>query len=70
MVLTTLLLGGHLMACRDISPGQLMSFLVAAQGVQRSLSQGSILMGTMIRGMTAGTRVFEVYSMIVLIYLK
>lgn len=63
MVLTTLLLGGHLMACNDISAGQLMSFLVASQGVQRSLSQGSILMGTMIRGMTAGSRVFEVYSL-------
>lgn len=60
MVLCTLFLGGHLMACCDISPGQLMAFLVASQGVQRSLSQGSILMGTMIRGMTAGSRVFEV----------
>lgn len=37
-----------------------MAFLVASQGVQRSLSQGSILLGTIIRGMTAGTRVFEV----------
>lgn len=60
MVLTTLFLGGQLMASDNLSPGQLMAFLVASQGVQRSLSQGSILLGTLIRGMTAGTRVFEV----------
>lgn len=60
MVLSTLFLGGHLMATSDITAGQLMAFLVASQGVQRSLSQGSILLGTMIRGMTAGSRVFEV----------
>lgn len=60
MVLSTLFLGGHLMANSDITAGQLMAFLVASQGVQRSLSQGSILLGTMIRGMTAGSRVFEV----------
>lgn len=36
-----------------------MAFLVASQGVQRSLSQGSVLLGTMIRGMSAGSRVFE-----------
>jgi ATP-binding cassette, subfamily B (MDR/TAP), member 8 len=62
MVLSTLYLGGHLMSVDTLSPGQLMAFLVASQGVQRSLSQGSILMGTMIRGMTAGTRVFEYLS--------
>lgn len=48
------------MASDKLTPGQLMAFLVASQGVQRSLSQGSILLGTLIRGMTAGTRVFEV----------
>lgn len=63
MVLTTLFLGGNLMATDKLSPGQLMAFLVASQGVQRSLSQGSILLGTLIRGMTAGTRVFEVLRM-------
>lgn len=59
MVLGTLYLGGHLMSSNSISAGQLMAFLVASQGVQRSLAQGSILMGNVIRGMTAGTRVFE-----------
>lgn len=59
MVLGTLYFGGHLMSTNSISAGELMSFLVASQGVQRSLSQGSILMGNCIRGITAGTRVFE-----------
>lgn len=59
MVLGTLYLGGHLMSSNSITAGQLMAFLVASQGVQRSLSQGSILMGNVIRGMTAGSRVFE-----------
>ncbi|XP_055379821.1 mitochondrial potassium channel ATP-binding subunit [Condylostylus longicornis] len=59
MVLTTLFLGGHLMSTDSLTPGQLMAFLVATQGVQRSLSQGSILLGTMVRGMTAGNRIFE-----------
>lgn len=60
LVLTTLFMGGHLMSTESLSPGALMAFLVASQGVQRSLAQGSILLGTMIRGMTAGSRVFEV----------
>lgn len=59
MVLGTLYLGGNLMSSNSISAGQLMAFLVASQGVQRSLAQGSILMGNVIRGMTAGSRVFE-----------
>lgn len=59
MVLGTLYLGGHLMSNNSISAGELMAFLVASQGVQRSLSQGSILMGNLIRGLSAGTRVFE-----------
>ncbi|XP_055839508.1 mitochondrial potassium channel ATP-binding subunit [Episyrphus balteatus] len=59
LVLTTLFLGGHLMSTESLSPGQLMAFLVASQGVQRSLAQGSVLLGTMIRGLTAGSRVFE-----------
>lgn len=59
MVLCTLYLGGHLMANNSISAGELMAFLVASQGVQRSLAQGSILMGSLIRGITSGTRAFE-----------
>lgn len=59
MVLGTLYLGGHLMSNNSISAGQLMAFLVASQGVQRSLAQGSIMMGNVIRGITSGSRVFE-----------
>ncbi|XP_062541332.1 mitochondrial potassium channel ATP-binding subunit [Armigeres subalbatus] len=62
MVLTTLVLGGHFMSTSSISAGDLMAFLVASQGVQRSLAQGSILLGSVIRGMTAGSRVFEYLS--------
>lgn len=59
LVLSTLFMGGHLMSKESLTPGALMAFLVASQGVQRSLAQGSILLGTMIRGMSAGSRVFE-----------
>lgn len=63
LVLSTLFMGGHLMSTESLTPGALMAFLVASQGVQRSLSQGSILLGTMIRGLTAGSRVFEFLSL-------
>lgn len=62
MVLGTLSLGGYLMSNENISPGQLMAFLVGSQVIQRSLAQGSILFGSMIRGITAGSRVFEFLS--------
>ncbi|XP_053685091.1 mitochondrial potassium channel ATP-binding subunit-like [Sabethes cyaneus] len=62
MVLTTLVLGGHFMSNSSITAGDLMAFLVASQGVQRSLAQGSVLLGSVIRGMTAGARVFEYLS--------
>lgn len=59
MVLSTIYFGGHLMTTESMTPGQLMAFMVASQGVQRSLSQGSILLGTLIRGLSSGTRVFD-----------
>lgn len=62
MVLGTLSIGGYLMSNESISPGQLMAFLVGSQIVQRSLAQGSILFGTVIKGLTAGSRVFEFLS--------
>ncbi|KAH8400093.1 hypothetical protein KR215_007018, partial [Drosophila sulfurigaster] len=63
LVLSTLFMGGHLMSTESLTPGALMAFLVASQGVQRSLAQGSVLLGTMIRGMSAGSRVFEFLAM-------
>ncbi|XP_039561720.1 mitochondrial potassium channel ATP-binding subunit-like [Passer montanus] len=45
IVLGTIFVGGSLMAGDQLSPGDLMSFLVASQTVQRSLASISILMG-------------------------
>uniref|UniRef100_A0AAR2K887 Mitochondrial potassium channel ATP-binding subunit n=1 Tax=Pygocentrus nattereri TaxID=42514 RepID=A0AAR2K887_PYGNA len=59
IVLGTIFAGGSLMAHNDMSPGDLMSFLVASQTVQRSLASISILFGQMVRGISAGARVFE-----------
>ncbi|XP_026876115.2 mitochondrial potassium channel ATP-binding subunit isoform X1 [Electrophorus electricus] len=59
IVLGTIFAGGSLMANNDMSPGDLMSFLVASQTVQRSLANISILFGQMVRGISAGARVFE-----------
>jgi len=42
-----------------ISPGDLMSFLVSAQTIQRSLTQLSLVFGTALRGWTAGARIHE-----------
>ena len=47
------------MADCHLKPGDLMAFLVAAQTIQRSLAQLSLLFGQAIRGMSAGSRVFE-----------
>lgn len=61
LVLSTLFIGGYLMSTESLTPGSLMAFLVAAQSIQRSLAQTSVLLGTMIRGLTAGSRIFEVF---------
>ncbi|KAG9355830.1 hypothetical protein JZ751_000672 [Albula glossodonta] len=59
IVLGTIFVGGSLMAGNEMSPGDLMSFLVASQTVQRSMASISILFGQMVRGTSAGARVFE-----------
>ncbi|NWV96447.1 ABCB8 protein, partial [Machaerirhynchus nigripectus] len=59
IILGTIFVGGSLMAGDELSPGDLMSFLVASQTVQRSLANISILMGQVVRGLSAGARVFE-----------
>ncbi|XP_054846963.1 mitochondrial potassium channel ATP-binding subunit [Eublepharis macularius] len=59
IVLGTLFVGGFLMAGEELSPGDLMSFLVSTQTVQRSMANMSILFGQVVRGMSAGARVFE-----------
>lgn len=60
MVLSTLYMGGYLLSTNQLSAGQLMAFLMATQTIQRSLAQISLLFGSVIRGMAAGARVFEV----------
>ncbi|CAB3407988.1 unnamed protein product [Caenorhabditis bovis] len=59
IVLSVLYGGSTLIAQGEMSPGALMSFLVSAQTIQRSLSQLSVIFGTAIKGWTAGGRVLE-----------
>ncbi|XP_011913108.1 PREDICTED: ATP-binding cassette sub-family B member 8, mitochondrial isoform X2 [Cercocebus atys] len=59
MVLGTLFIGGSLVAGQQLTGGDLMSFLVASQTVQRSMANLSVLFGQVIRGLSAGARVFE-----------
>lgn len=59
IVLGTIFAGGTLISSNELSPGDLMSFLVASQTVQRSLASISILFGQIVRGMSSGARVFE-----------
>lgn len=63
IVLGTIFAGGSLMSGDEMSAGDLMSFLVASQTVQRSLASISILFGQMVRGVSAGARVFEYMSL-------
>ena len=60
LVLLVISHGGLLLATNQITPGSVMSFLVATQTIQRSLGNLSVLFGEVVRGMTAGGRVFEV----------
>ncbi|XP_063308979.1 mitochondrial potassium channel ATP-binding subunit isoform X1 [Pelobates fuscus] len=63
IVLGTIFVGGSLMAGNELSPGDLMSFLVASQTVQRSMANMSVLFGQVVRGLSAGGRVFEFMSL-------
>ncbi|XP_013421119.1 ATP-binding cassette sub-family B member 8, mitochondrial [Lingula anatina] len=63
IVLGVMYAGGYLMATHELSPGDLMSFLVATQTIQRSLAQMSLLFGSAVRGVSAGARVFEYTSL-------
>ncbi|XP_066584500.1 mitochondrial potassium channel ATP-binding subunit [Prorops nasuta] len=63
ILLSTLYFGGYLMSTGQLSPGDLMAFLMATQTIQRSLSQLSLLFGSYIRGASAGARVFEFLDM-------
>lgn len=60
ILLSTLYLGGQLLSTGQLSPGDLMAFLMATQTIQKSLGQLSVLFGTYIRGISAGVRIFQV----------
>ncbi|VDL96361.1 unnamed protein product [Schistocephalus solidus] len=62
VVLGVLYLGGNLIARNELEAGQLMSFLVATQSVHRSLTQISLLFGSIVRGMSAATRIAKVLA--------
>jgi ABC-type multidrug transport system fused ATPase/permease subunit len=50
VVLGTLYYGGYLLSVEKVTPGDLMSFLVATQTIQRSIAQMSLLFGHFVRG--------------------
>uniref|UniRef100_A0A8C4YEP3 Mitochondrial potassium channel ATP-binding subunit n=1 Tax=Gopherus evgoodei TaxID=1825980 RepID=A0A8C4YEP3_9SAUR len=56
IVLGTIFVGGSLMAGEELSPGDLMSFMVASQTVQSPTPSLSL---QVVRGLSAGARVFE-----------
>ncbi|XP_001371455.2 mitochondrial potassium channel ATP-binding subunit [Monodelphis domestica] len=64
MVLGTLFIGGTLVAGDKLSGGDLMSFLVASQTVQRSMANLSVLFGQVVRGFSSGARVFEYMTLV------
>lgn len=59
MILSVLYGGSNLISKGEMTPGALMSFLVSAQTIQRSLSQLSVIFGTAIKGWTAGGRALQ-----------
>ncbi|XP_012231551.1 mitochondrial potassium channel ATP-binding subunit isoform X2 [Linepithema humile] len=63
ILLSTLYFGGQLLSTGQLSPGDLMAFLMAAQTIQKSLGQLSVLFGTFVRGQSAGARVFQYLDM-------
>eukprot|EP00057_Strongylocentrotus_purpuratus_P010880 XP_011665354.1 PREDICTED: ATP-binding cassette sub-family B member 8, mitochondrial-like [Strongylocentrotus purpuratus] len=63
LVLSVVYYGGYLLASNEVQAGQLMSFLVASQNVQRSLAAISILFGQAVRGVSAAGRVMEYIKM-------
>nr|AHK05637.1 ATP-binding cassette transporter sub-family B member 8 [Tigriopus japonicus] len=70
IVLTTLYYGGYLLSTQQLTAGDLMSFLVATQTIQRSLGQMSLLFGQMVKGLSAGTRIFDYVNLVPTIRLE
>ncbi|GIY07380.1 mitochondrial potassium channel ATP-binding subunit [Caerostris darwini] len=59
IVLGVLCVGGSLMCSAEMTPGNMMSFLVSTQTIQKSLAHLSLLFGQFIRGLAAGGRIFQ-----------
>ncbi|XP_013065801.2 mitochondrial potassium channel ATP-binding subunit-like isoform X1 [Biomphalaria glabrata] len=59
LVLGSLFGGGWLISTQELKAGDLISFLVAIQMIERSMAQMSLLLGHVVRGLSAGARVFE-----------
>ena len=62
VVLGTLYYGGYLMSEQRLTPGDLMSFLVATQTIQRSLGQMSLVFGQAIKGTYSFHCFFDAYG--------
>ncbi|XP_077500062.1 mitochondrial potassium channel ATP-binding subunit-like isoform X2 [Amblyomma americanum] len=63
VVLGVLYVGGSMMESNNLNAGQVMSFFVSSQIIQRSLSQLFVLFGHYVRGISAGSRVFELINL-------
>ena len=63
VVLSCLIYGGHLLSKKEIQPGDLMSFLVASQTIQRSLASLSLVTGHYVKYVASGNRIFDFISM-------
>lgn len=59
MTLAVLYYGGTLISQGTLTAGDLMSFLVSTQMVQKALGNLSVLFACVARGSVAGARVFE-----------
>lgn len=62
-VFATLYMGGYLLSTNKLTAGELMAYLMATQTIQRSLAQLSVLFGSVIRGLAAGSRIFQYINM-------
>ncbi|GAV09121.1 hypothetical protein RvY_18716-2 [Ramazzottius varieornatus] len=58
-VIGVIYVGGSFLAEGKLLPGDLMSFMVTSQAIQRSIANLSMLYGQVVNGMSSGARVFE-----------
>jgi len=59
VVFSVIYTGGYLVTNSHLTSGDLMTFLVSAQIMQRSMTSISILFGSGVRSLASGSRVFE-----------